>query len=471
MGKKTAGIVLFLWTGLAAMLATICFSARPVASAREIASFLYVAPGADCGDIVFSPCFDNVQGALDEAAEDDEIRVAEGTYADVTAREGVTQVVYISKTVTLRGGYATNDWSTSNPVRHPTILDGVGRGRVLHITGDANTNPVVEGFRITRGFADSDGGGIYVSGATATISNNLVLSNSAKYNGGGVYLDSSKARIISNTIEGNSSDLGGGLHLEASNARMDRNTVSGNVGKSVGGGVYLSDSSGASLTANKITGNIADDYGGGLRLLRSDATLDGNIITFNAAEEGAGLHLRESDAQISNSLIADNRTVTSGSGLYVESSSPRLNHVTLARNSGGDGTGIYITNLWPPFSTAVLTNTILVSHSVGIRVTRDNAVKITGMLWHSTSITISHSAQASVSVKKQYKGDPGFAPDGYHLTGGSEAIDKGAYSGVVTDIDGETRPDGCYPDLGADEFDAGAACYLAFMPVVLRRIP
>jgi hypothetical protein len=74
-------------------------------------------------------------------------------------------------------------------------------------------------------------------------------------------------------------------------------------------------------------------------------------------------------------------------------------------------------------------------------------------------------------VAKQYEGDPGFAPDGFRLTEASAAIDRGVNSGVVTDLDGQPRPDGCYTDLGADEFNAGVPCYLVFMPVVLRQAP
>ena len=88
----------------------------------------YVAPapvgsdsGNDCADSS-APCA-TVQHAVDVAGVGDEIRVATGVYTDVHARPRadivstgvVTQVVYISKTVTVRGGYTTTDWSTSNP--------------------------------------------------------------------------------------------------------------------------------------------------------------------------------------------------------------------------------------------------------------------------------------------------------------------------------------------------------------------
>ena len=77
---------------------------------------------------------------------------------------------------------------------------------------------------------------------------------------------------------------------------------------------------------------------------------------------------------------------------------------------------------------------------------------INAILWASnTSITILQSSTAMVRVRNQYTGDPAFALDGYHLTVGSAAIDRGVDAGVVVDIDGESRPVRVDYVLGADE--------------------
>jgi hypothetical protein len=80
----------------------------------------------------------------------DEILVAAGTYTGVNVCPRndfitigvVTQVVYISKTVTTRGGYTTTNWTTPYPITQPTTLDAQGQGRVLYITGDIS--PTIE---------------------------------------------------------------------------------------------------------------------------------------------------------------------------------------------------------------------------------------------------------------------------------------------------------------------------------------
>ena len=156
-------------------------------------STIYVAPGGDCGGHM--PCFDNVQAAVDAAdSPDDVVNVAAGTYTGVQGRPApagyngpgtVLQIVYISKTVTVRGGYTTAFTDPPDPEANPTTLDAQDGGRVLFVTGDIS--PAVEGLRITGGDAAGlgggeyswydVGGGVYVISATATISDNQVFSN------------------------------------------------------------------------------------------------------------------------------------------------------------------------------------------------------------------------------------------------------------------------------------------------------
>lgn len=93
----------------------------------------------------------------------------------------ITQVVYISRTVTVRGGYTTANGFAGppDPLANPTTLDAGRQGRVLFISGDIS--PTIEGLRITGGNATGlrgqgsvnvhVGGGMYVYTATATISN------------------------------------------------------------------------------------------------------------------------------------------------------------------------------------------------------------------------------------------------------------------------------------------------------------
>ena len=418
-----------------------------------------------------------VQAAVDAADEGDTVKVA-GYCSGVEARTGVTQTVYISKSITLRGGYTTANWATSNPISHPTTLDAQGQGCVLYITGEIS--PIIEGLRITDGYASS-GGGIYIVTATATISNNKVFSNTAFF-GGGLLLQASDAKIRNNTVTSNTAVLGGGLLLGSGAAVLAGNIVRSNTAEWDGGGLFLYESA-STLTSNTISFNSADSgggldlhysdamisgntlvantahEGGGLFLYETSLTLEENTIISNTAGEGGGLHIYRSDATFTNNVIADNQSDTRGSGLYIDRSLTRLLHSTIARNKGGDGSGVYVTSYGGSHSTIALTNTILVSHAVGISATEGNTVTVNGVLWYNTPITISQVATTTVIVQNQHQGDPAFAADGYHLTVSSAAIDKGVDAGVITDVDGDSRPQGAAFDLGADEYMSGATTH------------
>jgi uncharacterized repeat protein (TIGR01451 family) len=403
--------------------------------------------GGDCSD-ASSPC-QTVQYAVDRASEGDTIKVASGVYTGVSVRPRddftttgvVTQVVYVSKTVTIRGGYTTTNWMVSDPDANPITLDAQGRGRVFYITGDIS--PTIEGVTITGGDAtgmggDPDqgrdsGGGVYIVTAAATISNNCVLSNTA--------------------------NRGGGLYLSNSDATFTGNTVTSNTANDAGGGLYVNYSD-ATLTGNTVAANIAF-YGGGLYLHSSDATLASNTVASNTAYYGGGLLLRISSAMLTNNVVADNRSNIMGSGLSVWASSPRLLHTTLARNTGGDGSGVRVSNYGPGYySTVAMTNTILVSHSVGITVTPGNRAILDATLWGAgawANDTDWGGGGTIITGTINVYQDPAFVdPDAgdYHIKTGSAASDAGIDAGVSEDIDGDSRIDG-HPDIGADELRVG----------------
>jgi PKD repeat protein len=237
----------------------------------------------------------------------------------------------------------------------------------------------------------------------------------------------------------------------------------GNTGQ-FGGGLYMRYSD-AELNGNNITANAAtESHGGGLYLERSAAVISGNLFISNTAGLlGGGLHIyRTSAVTLTNNVVADNRAGDSGSGLYVWRSSPRLLHTTVARNAGGDGSGLVVRNDGQPVWTVWLTNTLMVSHSTGISVAAGGVVEVNGILWDSDTVDRVWRSPlgTQVTLRNQHVGDPAFAPDGYHLLPGSRAIDRGVESGVVVDIDGEPRPRGATYDLGADE--AGPLLFVSF---------
>lgn len=470
---------------------------------------LYVArTGVDSGDCTNSdfPCR-TVQYAVDQAGEGNTIKVASGIYTGVQGRLAspgyggpsvITQVVYLSKTVTIQGGYTATNWTTPDPEAHPTTLDAQGNGRVLFVTG--NITPTIAGLHITGGNAamlggggpsrgDDAGDGVYVITATVSLNNNWVFDNTATPSlcayGGGLYFQSSSATLSGNKVFSNTGCVGGGVLVYDSTAVLDANTVFSNTGFQTGGGLSLANSvvtltgnivssntgyyggggvlvyeSNATLNGNTITSNIiTGDNSGGVALVRSNSTLNGNTIACNTSSgTGGGVGFFEGTATLINNVIADNRTNWAGGGIYVSDASADLLHNTIVRNVGGDGAGIYVTNN----STVAMTNTILVSHTVGITVAAGSTVALEGTLWGSGAWanTTDWGGPGTIitgTSAYNYWSDPAFVnPNAgdYHIRYVSAALNAGIDAGVTEDIDGDPRSDG-YPDIGADELGVG----------------
>jgi hypothetical protein len=117
--KKASTILLASLVGL--VFSMLALRLEQATSAQAAAGIFYVAPGGVCGGGVPN-CYASLQAAVDAAAPGDEIRAAAGTYTDLSVRPRqditttgfVTRTLYLSKTVTVRGGYSS-DFSAWNP--------------------------------------------------------------------------------------------------------------------------------------------------------------------------------------------------------------------------------------------------------------------------------------------------------------------------------------------------------------------
>lgn len=540
--SRRSFIVLALGLGLAlACLWMWGGSARPIARAQpEAAIFRVATTGADlpgCGTVI-SPCL-TVQYAVDQAAIGDEVHVAEGTYAGVQVKPApawypgpavVTQVVYISKSVTVRGGYTTGNGFAGppDPVANPTILDAQGEGRVILILGDPFVapslaiTPTVEGFHLYDGNAAGLGGnqpnppfppvydaagGVGIIAANVVVSGCHVFSNTA-FTAGGIGVGYAGAGLIGNLIEANSADYdGGGVGLSASTVTLLGNTIIANISGHDGAGIATTGCDDLTLIANSVMSNTAYAGGAGLYMDTTTATLSLNAFISNTAvdvhggEGGGGVYLWESraeinrtvilsntatwfgggvylgshsDAALTNCIVAANRADVVGGGFFVEDSAVRLLHCTVADNFGGDGSGLFVSDyIYPGAGTAAMTNTILAGHTVGLTVTAGSTATLETTLWYGNAINT--GGPGAVFTSTDHFGNPLFVdPAGhdYHIGPGSAAMDAALDVGLAVDFDGDGRPldgdlDGTVlPDIGADEFCPRVDI---FLPIVWRN--
>ncbi len=470
--------------------ATGLHSQLNISAAPNLATIRYVATTGsdsanDCSDSL-SPCA-TIQHATDVSSANDEIRVASGTYTDVHGRQKmdiaatglVTQVVYLSQTLTLRGGFSPSDWTTPHAGVNLTILDAQTLGRVIYITG--NISPTITGFSLTNGNAAGLGGSLYTASgasvyvitASAVISENIIDHNGQvgfTHVGGGIFLQNSHSTLNGNRISNNTAGGGGGIMAEASSVTIDGNSIYNNVAQSgFGGGLALESFSGTAIVnGNIISGNQAATGGGIETYFGGSLTISGNRIVSNTAKFGGtgiggGLRIFLGYPILVNNVIADNFADGSGSAVYLDRAFPSFSYTTIARNRGGDGSAIYVTNNSGSFSQPSFVNTILFSQTVAITTTTlTNTVTLDGVLWSGNGLNTGGPGQFIVT--HAYTGSAAFAADGYHLTAASAAIDRGVSTAVTTDIDGQPRPMGRASDLGADEFVPQI-----FLPLVLKN--
>lgn len=455
--KRLAIVILTALVGVMAVagMAALLNAGRVQASWRDqpaAAGDVYcVAPGGGGSYPGCNQVFSSVQAAVDAAGGDETIKVAGGTYTGVQVRPAppgytgslvITQVVYLSKTLAIRGGYTTANWATSDPEANPTTLDAEGQGRVLFISGDVS--PTIEGLRITGGDAAGLGGDPW-----------------GYDTGGGVLVISATATLRDSRVFGNGEPFAGGICLVHSDSTIANNIVAENTGGTGGGLLVIYGA--PTIIGNTFIDNRAD-YAGGVALWASDGVLDGNIVISNSGNIISSLVLLAgSDATLINNVIVNNRTIWPDHGnesIYVGGSSPRLTHNTIARNGGEGDIGLYITDGWGTYSNVVLTDTILVSHAVGIYVVGGNTATLEATLWGTGTWANGRDWAGGgtiVTGTVNVWGNPGFVdPDAgdYHIGLNSAAIDAGLGSGVDADIDGETRPILSGYDIGADELGA-----------------
>ena len=398
--------------------------------------------------------YSTIQGAINAANNGDTVLVAPGTY--------VEKINFNSKAITV----------TSSGGPSVTIIDGGANGSVVTFSGGETLDTKLSGFTIRNGFYNGPGGGIYIFGASPSITGNIITGNHADYGVGIAVFDGSPL-IRANTITANDQK---GI------------TASGGGG---GGIVVYGDTS--SPAAPQIIGNtIASNSvaiggnGGGISVANySSPLIQGNLIQGNMAYSGGGISLQSySSLAVVQNVIVNNSSLQVGNGGGISITpgySPQLIlNNTISGNTAINGTsGVYVDDLFGNH-TAVFTNNIIVAGTGQIAVncygpsqffSSNDVFSNSGQAWIGGCDITSHPGNISV--------DPQFVNAGtdFHLKSGSPAVDAGDNSPSnlpQTDYDGNPRIwDGnndCVNtiDLGAYELHTSGTAAATISPVSLN---
>lgn len=331
------------------------------------------------------------------------------------------------------------------------------------------------------------GAAIGVYQGNVIIANNIIRSNEAtgRAYGAGIYCNRCSGLISGNLITGNI------VYHEFSN-------------RSRGGGMYLVNCRlSLEIVNNDISHNefIYEGYklqtGGGIAILNTGGfentsiLVQKNIISDNVAYKGGGVSLTDIyNIEFSNNVIRDNESEGDGAGLYFEDygeydkdigceshdvsqknpENRKIEYFPVLVNNNitgnvaeDDGGGLAFVKIMD----YVLFNNIIYDNMAS---SEDNEIYIgTGndvFLSHNNINTDEITGNGSWQGEVNIDVDPCFDTDGYHLLANSGCINEGVESVVLNDneffapaddIDGESRPQYSYLDMGVDEVTEGVS--------------
>ncbi len=512
MNKWIANSVAAVGLALAGLLLLLNGTSQAARAATELR---YVAPGGDdsgmCQDVA-QPCR-TIHYAVSIANPLDEIWMAGGTYTGTGAA-----VIIITKSITLYGGWDGATLGVRDPQTYPTTLDAQSARQGVIVSGAITVT--LEGFTVTNGVAPIQGAGLYANSAYLTLRNMTFYSNVISttvtdnaYGGGamveGGILRVEACRFYFNSVQSQSAPSGGGLFISGTLQATVEDSVFQDNDAWHGNGLYFRGSdAGRTLLVIRNSrfldngwgnspGAADGGYAGAIRVFRAIARIEDNSFIHNQAVNGYGaVGVSNSELILARNIISGNTSYYEASGLWLSGVSPftltnnvivgnestyswvqhqgvdirsgsgQMLHNTIARNNN-----TYGIRVWSGASVA-LTNTILVSHTIGITVAAGSTAALEGTLWGSgawANDTDWEGAGTIVTGTVNLWGDPHFAADGYHLWAGSAAIDRGVDVGVIDDIDGDLRPQGDGYDLGADEVVSPVKWQYLYLPLILRN--
>nr|HID14998.1 DUF11 domain-containing protein [Anaerolineae bacterium] len=283
--------------------------ARPFGTRADMGAYEFYT-GTCFARVGNSQVYTTVQAAVDAAGSGAQVSVG-GTCTGVETRAGVTQTVYISQPLTLRGGYTLTNWTSPTT---QAILDAQGLGRGVYITGTGGIT--VDGF-ILRGGTAITGGGLYVAvPLSPTVQNIIFYSNTADY-GGGFASAGGSPRLYNDTFVTNTATYSGGAAYFDAGFPVVSNTIVVSNAAPSGGGLFATANATPTLAYNDVWQNTGGNYAGNVTTGTTDFSADPLFVDFAAADfhlraDSPGIHTGDPGTTLETDFEGDTRPLGRG---------------------------------------------------------------------------------------------------------------------------------------------------------------
>jgi hypothetical protein len=370
----------------------------------------FVAPGGTGDGSSWDSPLGSIEGALNLSSVGDDIHVKEGTY-----NEMITMVEWVD----LYGGYSSGltgtDTSGRNPAIYVTIISSAGLSTLGSVVTGAS-NARIDGFVLTGGKADLDGGGMFNDSTSPTVANCVFAGNMAA-EGGGMYNYDCSPVVVNCTFSGNKAGgWGGGMFNFSSEPTVTNCTFSGN--KAAYGGAMFNWLSSPTVT-NCIFWN--DSANNAPEIYNDQSSC---VITYSDVMGGYG---EPEDNNIDQDPLFAGNLLPGGTW----TADPVYNPSTFETTFTDD-----LASWTPGALTGRLVNpdTLQTPHFI--------IVVNTG-----TTVVVPGDASSVAGMGDTY------ALFDYHLQDSSPCIEAGTdQAGPGIDFEGDPRPQNCMYDMGVDEF-------------------
>ena len=381
----------------------------------------YVKPGgndASAGNS-WTAAYQTLTKALQSAASGDQIWVAAGTYKPTTGTDR-TISFNMKNGVAILGGFpatgnpvlADRDWNNNVTTLSGDIgTAGDNSDNSYHVVSNFNvgTSAVLDGFTLTAGLSNSDGGGMYCISSSPRIENCRFVSNGAARFGAGLFCGQNSNAVLNNCF---------------------------------------------------FYSNYAGSIGGGISSQESNLTISNTVFSGNSGTSGAGLCVQEAPAMVTNCVFSGNSASNLGGGMLTWNAASFVTNCSFSGNLSSSNTGGLVNY---GTTSAILRNCIFWGNK-GSGVA--NVGGGTAIVTHSI-VQGGYAGAGNLNVDPMFVEQP---PIAHGLSGDlrlqacSPAINKGSDAavpaGVTTDLDGNNRFFGTV-DMGAYEYQSNASPLVA----------